>query len=596
MPLGQADSWEILLKTKADTKGVKDTEDSLKSLNTQTEKGGLSFLKLSSAVAVGEAAFRAANSAVHAAVGFLGDSVKAYNEAESSSVQLEHAVIGVSHATKEQLAQTNALADSLEKKGVLDGDDIKLGLAQLSTFGLSNKAVQALGGSLADLAVNQFGVHASGEQLSDTANMIAKALNGQFGILEKSGIRFTDAQKHMIEFGSEMEKVKAINEGFAQNLKLTNEVALTTTDGKLAKLKVSFENIKESIGKATVEALTPFIGKAADFISAIDWDKVIQKSVDALKVLWGWLKKVGDGMIDVYKQIADYLGPKLKDLWHRIQDDLIPVLSRLWREVIEPLVPVIGTVFVGAVGLLVDTFKFLLDIITPVMNFLLDHKQVVLDFAIAFGILAAAMAVGPAIDAMTVAFTTFQLVTIPSLMTSLGLLGSAFIAALPVIAIGVAIAEISSHFLDMKKVVDQTNDSIKALDTSTDAAMKKIQEAVKNGTISPAKGAQTIKLLSEDNSGSTNKSWYNYLPGFASGTKSAPGGLALVGEEGPEVVNLPRGASVSTTKESKQMMGGASITIQNLILPGVTDRGSFIKAMDQDALLTSKGLAPTGGY
>jgi hypothetical protein len=30
------------------------------------------------------------------------------------------------------------------------------------------------------------------------------------------------------------------------------------------------------------------------------------------------------------------------------------------------------------------------------------------------------------------------------------------------------------------------------------------------------------------------------IPGFASGTSSAPGGLALVGEKGPELVNLPR--------------------------------------------------------
>lgn len=34
------------------------------------------------------------------------------------------------------------------------------------------------------------------------------------------------------------------------------------------------------------------------------------------------------------------------------------------------------------------------------------------------------------------------------------------------------------------------------------------------------------------------------LPGFANGTSSAPGGLAVVGERGPEVVNLPKGAQV----------------------------------------------------
>lgn len=34
------------------------------------------------------------------------------------------------------------------------------------------------------------------------------------------------------------------------------------------------------------------------------------------------------------------------------------------------------------------------------------------------------------------------------------------------------------------------------------------------------------------------------IPGFANGTRSAPGGLAFVGERGPELVNLPRGSQV----------------------------------------------------
>ncbi|MDW9681789.1 phage tail length tape measure family protein [Sinorhizobium meliloti] len=35
------------------------------------------------------------------------------------------------------------------------------------------------------------------------------------------------------------------------------------------------------------------------------------------------------------------------------------------------------------------------------------------------------------------------------------------------------------------------------------------------------------------------------IPGFAAGTNFAPGGLAIVGEKGPELVNLPRGSSVT---------------------------------------------------
>lgn len=43
------------------------------------------------------------------------------------------------------------------------------------------------------------------------------------------------------------------------------------------------------------------------------------------------------------------------------------------------------------------------------------------------------------------------------------------------------------------------------------------------------------------------------IPGFERGTNFAPGGLAWVGEGGPELVNLPRGSKVHTNAESKKM-------------------------------------------
>jgi hypothetical protein len=43
---------------------------------------------------------------------------------------------------------------------------------------------------------------------------------------------------------------------------------------------------------------------------------------------------------------------------------------------------------------------------------------------------------------------------------------------------------------------------------------------------------------------------------FAVGTRNAPGGLSLVGERGPELVNIPRGASVIPAAQTSNMMGG----------------------------------------
>jgi len=49
---------------------------------------------------------------------------------------------------------------------------------------------------------------------------------------------------------------------------------------------------------------------------------------------------------------------------------------------------------------------------------------------------------------------------------------------------------------------------------------------------------------------------------FANGTINAPGGMALVGERGPEIVNLPRGSQVIPAHRSKNMAGGGiNITV-----------------------------------
>lgn len=52
------------------------------------------------------------------------------------------------------------------------------------------------------------------------------------------------------------------------------------------------------------------------------------------------------------------------------------------------------------------------------------------------------------------------------------------------------------------------------------------------------------------------------FPMFASGTKSAPGGLAIVGEKGPEIVNLPKGSEVIPNHAIPGMMGvGTNVTV-----------------------------------
>lgn len=53
------------------------------------------------------------------------------------------------------------------------------------------------------------------------------------------------------------------------------------------------------------------------------------------------------------------------------------------------------------------------------------------------------------------------------------------------------------------------------------------------------------------------------IPYLAKGTSYFSGGLAVVGEQGPELVSMPRGARVTPNRETESMLGGLSLNIAN---------------------------------
>jgi hypothetical protein len=70
----------------------------------------------------------------------------------------------------------------------------------------------------------------------------------------------------------------------------------------------------------------------------------------------------------------------------------------------------------------------------------------------------------------------------------------------------------------------------------------------------------------------------NLIPGFASGVDNFGGGMAMVGEEGPELLNLPRGSSI--TPNHKIRAGGDSHTI-NVDARGSNDPAGTVALVKQ---------------
>ena len=65
------------------------------------------------------------------------------------------------------------------------------------------------------------------------------------------------------------------------------------------------------------------------------------------------------------------------------------------------------------------------------------------------------------------------------------------------------------------------------------------------------------------------------VPKHALGTMSAPGGLSLIGENGPELVDLPQGSRVYNNSETKNMMS-KEITVNLNIGGNVIGNDDFI--------------------
>ena len=52
---------------------------------------------------------------------------------------------------------------------------------------------------------------------------------------------------------------------------------------------------------------------------------------------------------------------------------------------------------------------------------------------------------------------------------------------------------------------------------------------------------------------------------LAAGTDSAPGGLSVVGERGPEILNIPKGSTVTPAAQTAELLKGGTKTVNNYV-------------------------------
>lgn len=114
-----------------------------------------------------------------------------------------------------------------------------------------------------------------------------------------------------------------------------------------------------------------------------------------------------------------------------------------------------------------------------------------------------------------------------------------------------------------KHAVDNTNNYKKdynAFAKNEEDKTKKLQDEMKKRSkLNSEKGSSFSTGFFSGLAGSLK------IPGYASGTSFHPGGLAIVGEKGPELANFPRGTGVSTNSDTASMLRNANSGVESLL-------------------------------
>lgn len=245
---------------------------------------------------VAAAAFAAAAAAAAAYAGKLAiEGVKAAIEDEAAQQRLALALKNVTGATEAQIAtvESQILKQSLAT-GIAD-DQLRPALQRLATStGDVKKAQDLLTLALDISAAKNISVEAA-------ANALSKAYDGNNGSLTKLGVGLSAAEIKALGFEG---TVKQLSETFGG----AATTQANTFEGQIQRLKVGFDEAKESIGAA----LLPTLKTMLDYFT----NTLVPKLVEAK-----------DKAIDPIKKAFEDNRDTLEDLWKFIKDYIVPIFE-----------------------------------------------------------------------------------------------------------------------------------------------------------------------------------------------------------------------------------------------------------------------------
>ena len=360
--------------SKFDDKGVKEAKGAFDGI-------GSSLGKLAGLVA---AAF-----SVRAITNFAKESIAAAEGVAVANQRIDQIAKSMNifgDQTQEVADRLKSYAEANELTLATDAEVIKATQAKLLTFKELAKTADDTGGAFDRATAAAVDLAAAGFGTAETnAIQLGKALQDPIkGIsaLRRAGITFTDAEKEKIKTLVESGKILE-----AQNLVLSaietqvgGTAAATATAS--AKMKLAFDNVKETVGGALMpafaalaEAMIPIAEEVAPVLA-----KAVTNLVPAFQEFAGFIPKVIDSIVPLIPALVDIAGAvvelavELLPVFVEILDaivpvlkDLIPLFLDLFEQAIKPLIPAVVDLIKALGPIIQKIFPVLMELVEALL-------------------------------------------------------------------------------------------------------------------------------------------------------------------------------------------------------------------------------------
>jgi len=244
---------------------------------------------------VAAAAFAAAAAAAAAyAVKLAVDGVKAAIEDEAAQLRLANALKNVTGATE---AQISAVEEQILKTSLATGvadDQLRPALQRLATATGSVTKSQDLLTLALDISA------ATGKSVESVSNALGKAYEGNTASLTRLGVGLSSAEIKTLGLEGTVKQLANTFGGAAT-------VQANTFEGQIARLKVGFDEAKESVGAA----LLPTLQRLLDYFINTVIPKFIEFKDSALKPVTDAIARNKDSLTILYNFIKDFVVPVL---------------------------------------------------------------------------------------------------------------------------------------------------------------------------------------------------------------------------------------------------------------------------------------------